>query len=81
MNKIGLTLGSDCERAAFDAEKIAAAGLDDATLCDLLTRCLNPLARLLKDGCGVGVTVSAGQAHIFGLETAEVSVPPEAARL
>ena len=70
MKQIALTAGADGDEAAFDPLQIAAAGLDSASLSKLLSRCFTPIASLLKDGCGVGITVRCGQASIFGLEDA-----------
>lgn len=68
MKKIDITGGESGGVAAFDPKKMRAAGVDDATLCDLLMTNLGHFARLLTDGRGFGITVHDGKATIFGLQ-------------
>lgn len=78
MKKIDLTAGVDGGEAAFDPLQISAAGLDSAALSTLLARCFRPIASMLRDGCGVGITVKEGRASIFGLEeSGAIATPSE----
>lgn len=70
MKKIDLTAGADGGEAAFDAGKMEAAGLNEACLTAALAERLRPFAHFLKEGCGVGISLAAGQASVFGLEDA-----------
>lgn len=73
MEKIDLTAGAAGKDAAFDAGRMRAAGLDDASLSELLASSLRPLAALVRDGCGVGFTITGGKANIFGLKDADTA--------
>lgn len=74
LKKIDITAGNTGGVAAFDAQKMRAAGVDDATLSEILAKTLGHFARLLTDGCGVGITIKDGQAKVFGIEDPETAL-------
>jgi hypothetical protein len=67
MKKISLTDGNGSD-GAFCPQKMAAAGVDNLQLSNILNQSLSPLASLLKDGCGFGLYINGDDGSVVGLK-------------
>ncbi|UWR66267.1 hypothetical protein K4L02_08610 [Phaeobacter inhibens] len=69
MKEIGLIPGKkeDPEIGAFDLAKMQEAGIDSMLLSQALAKALMPFARLLREGCGIGVIDKGDAVSVIGI--------------